>query len=307
MEPDSNLVFNITILVLLLGCAVFFAEPAIRALAALPEFARGVFRAKRREVTKEEILMMVDKGGERGSIEESEKEMINNIFEFDDRTVDEMMTHRTEIIAVEIGAPLSEIISTALRSGYSRIPVYKDDLDSIAGILHVKDLLPLIIKNGEGEFSLSSCIRGPLYVLESNTCMTVLGEFKAKKMQMAIVVDEYGGTSGLVTMEDLLESIVGNIQDEYDEEDEEKEILALEDGRYIVDGLTPLEDVDKFFNLNLSGEYEADTIGGYVIDRLGRIPSEGENPEVEAGAYIFTVNEMDERRVVKIEVSKRYV
>lgn len=254
------------------------------------------------EVTEEEIRMMIDVGGEHGSIEESEKEMLNNIFEFDDRTVDEMMAHRTEITAIEMGTPLEKIVETALSSGYSRIPVFEDDLDSIVGILYVKDLLALISSDADdAQFSLKNYMREPLYVLESNTCMAVLGEFKTKKIQMAIVVDEYGGTSGLVTMEDLLESIVGNIQDEYD--DEEEEIFILGENRFLVDGLTPLEDVEKYFGLSFADE-EFDTIGGYIVDQLGRIPSDNEHPGVIIGGYQFIVSEMDERRVAKLEVER---
>ncbi len=149
------------------------------------------------------------------------------------------------------------------------------------------------------EFTLSQYLREPLYVPESSTCMDVLGQFKAKKVHLAVVVDEYGGTAGLVTMEDLLESIVGSIQDEYD--DEEDEIFALGDGRFLVDGLTSLSDIDKYFDLKLSEHDENDTIGGYVVNVLGRLPAEGEHPHVEAGGYRFIVSEMDERRVARLE------
>lgn len=254
------------------------------------------------EVTEEEIRMMIDVGNERGSIEESEKEMLNNIFELDDRTVSEMMTHRTEVAAIETGTPLGEVIKLAVESGYSRIPVYEDDLDSIIGILYVKDLLGLVTETETADFNLQNYMREPLYVLENNTCTAVLAQFKARKVQIAVVVDEYGGTSGVVSMEDLLESIVGNIQDEYD--DEEEDILLLAENRFLVDGLTSLEDVDKYFNLDLDDDEEFETIGGYVLNQLGRIPSEDEHPSVELEGYRFIVSEMDERRVAKLEVER---
>lgn len=250
------------------------------------------------QVTEEEIRMLIDVGNESGNIEQTEKEMINNIFEFDDRTVEEMMTHRTEIVAVELDTPLNEIIKVAVESGNSRIPAYEDDLDSIKGILYVKDLLELVLTSPGADFDLSAHLREPLYVLESTSCMALLKDFKARKIQMAIVVDEYGGTSGLVTMEDLLESIVGNIQDEYD--DEEDDISTLSDSEYMVDGLTPLDDVVKFFDLSILNEDEFDTIGGYVVSQLGRIPAENEHPSVTIGGVSFTIHEMDERRVSKL-------
>lgn len=249
------------------------------------------------KVTEEEIRMMIDVGGESGTIEPSEKDMLNNVFEFDDRTAEETMTHRTEIMAFEINTPLDEVIKVALESGYSRIPVYEDDIDSIVGILYVKDLLALVSKN-EGEFSLAKYMRPPLYALESTSCSSLLSEFKEKKIQMAVVVDEYGGTSGLVSMEDLLEGIVGNIQDEYD--DEEEDISETEDGRYIVDALASIEDVFKFFSLITDDSDDYDTIGGYIINELGYIPSEDDKPSVMIGNVCFSVQEMDERRIEKL-------
>lgn len=274
-------------------------------VALLSASTNGVLRlmgidpnAKPEEVTEEEIRMMIDVGGESGTIEPSEKDMLNNVFEFDDRTAEEMMTHRTEITALELGTPLEEVIRLALESGYSRIPVFKDDIDSIVGILYVKDLLALIPRLQESEFELAQYMRAPLYALESTASTTLLSEFKEKKIQMAIVVDEYGGTSGLVSMEDLLESIVGNIQDEYD--DEEEDISECGDGRYLVDALAPLEDVLKFFSLRFEDADDYDTIGGYIINELGYIPAEGSNPSVMLGDVRFTVQEMDERRIAKL-------
>jgi len=256
-------------------------------------------------VTEEEIRMMIDVGNESGSIEESDKDMINNIFEFDDRTADEMMTHRTEIVAVDLDSPLDEIIQTVVESGYSRIPVCEGDLDSIVGILYAKDLLKLLGENPGDQFSLQSFMREPLYVLESTNCKMLMTEFKQKKIQMAVVVDEYGGTSGLITMEDLLEAIVGNIQDEYDEEEEE-EISRISANDYLVDGLAGLEEVAKFFGFEPdeeeAGEFE--TIGGYVMHKLGYIPAESDRPSVVAGEILFTVEEMEERRIAKLRAKR---
>ncbi|WRS28280.1 hemolysin family protein [Oscillospiraceae bacterium MB08-C2-2] len=253
-------------------------------------------------VTEEEIRMMIDVGNENGNIEESNKDMINNIFEFDDRTVIETMTHRTEMTAVDIEDSLEEIVEVATSTGYSRIPVYEEDPDSILGILYVKDLLTLVMQKDVDSFDIRAHLREPLYVLESTNCKQLLKEFQERKVQMAIVIDEYGGTSGLVTMEDLLESIVGNIQDEYDDEDEE--IAAVNENCYLVDGLTTVEDVGKYFNIRFADDEDFETIGGYVLNQLGYIPSEEEHPSVQIGDIVFTVSEMDERRISKLHVER---
>lgn len=256
---------------------------------------------KLKEVTEEEIRMMVDVGNESGTIEESEKDMINNIFEFDNRTADEIMTHRTDMTAIEINTSLDEIISIAVEDGHSRIPVYNENLDDIEGILYVKDLLELILKKPE-TFDISKYMRKALFVPETNHCKELFQDFKDKKIQMAIVVDEYGGTSGLVTMEDLIESIVGNIQDEYD--DETEEISQVSKNVFIIEGITSLDDIEKLFNMKFSQDDDYDTIGGYIIDKIGHIPSENEHPVISISGINFTVLNMDERRISKIRAEK---
>jgi len=252
------------------------------------------------QVTEEEIRMMIDVGEESGSIQEQEKDMINNIFEFNDRSASEVMVHRTEVVALEADTPLDEIIATALDSGYSRIPVYEDSIDDIKGILYVKDLLERVLKAPDESFKLEEYLREPLYVLESQSCLQLLSDFQQKKVQIAVVVDEYGGTSGLVTMEDLLESIVGNIQDEYDDEDED--ISPITETLFLLDGLTDLEEVEKYFHIELDQDEdeEFETIGGYIVHHLGQIPAEGQHPCVEIGGVRFTVDAVDERRIVAL-------
>ena len=246
--------------------------------------------------------MMIDVGHENGSIEQAHREMINNIFEFDDRTAEEIMTHRTEMTALPLTASLEECIHTAVETGYSRVPVYDEDLDDIVGILYIKDLLNLVLSSPPFEFKVENYMRQPLYVPETNRCKELFKELQEKKVQMAIVVDEYGGTAGLVTMEDLLESIVGNIQDEYD--DEEEEVSQLSENVYLMDGLTQLEDVEKLFSIHFDGDGDYDTIGGYIIDELGYIPAADEHPAVTVGNVSFTVLDVVERRIDKIRVER---
>ncbi|MDR2932226.1 MAG: hemolysin family protein [Oscillospiraceae bacterium] len=256
---------------------------------------------KPEEVTEEEIRMMIDVGSESGTIENQEKDMINNIFEFDDRSAAEIMTHRTDVESIEITATLEEIVALATKTGYSRIPVYEDDLDNIIGVLYGKDLLDFITQPA-ADFKLRQYMREPLYVLESTSCKKLLALLQEKKIQMAVVVDEYGGTAGIVTMEDILESIVGNIQDEYD--DEEEEITQISENLYLIEGTTPLEDVERYFDLECEEDEDFDTIGGYLIYRTGRIPGELEHPSLTIGDIRLTVLEMDDRRVDKIEARR---
>ncbi|RPF43102.1 putative hemolysin [Hydrogenoanaerobacterium saccharovorans] len=254
------------------------------------------------QVTEEEIRMMVDVGNERGVIEQSQKEMINNIFEFDDRTAGEVMTHRTEVTGVEVDVTIEELVRLAVEEGYSRIPVYEDTLDDIKGIIYVKDLLTLVKDNVPTDFDVRNYMRKALFVPESNRCRELFLEFKAKKVQMAIVVDEYGGTSGVVTMEDLLESIVGNMQDEYD--DEEDEINRISDTIFTLDGSISLEEIERLMKIKIPDDVDYDTLGGLITDLLGRIPSEDEHPKILIDDVEFTVLKVEDRRIAKVKAEK---
>lgn len=253
-------------------------------------------------VTEEEIRMMVDVGNERGVIEESQKQMINNIFEFDDRTAGEVMTHRTEVTGVEVDVTIDELVRLAVEDGYSRIPVYEDTLDNIVGIIYVKDLLTLVKENAPEHFDVRGYMRKALFVPESNRCRELFLEFKSKKVQMAVVVDEYGGTSGVVTMEDLLESIVGNIQDEYD--DEEEEINRISDTAFTLDGSLSLDEVEYLMKIDIPDDVDYDTLGGLITDLLGRIPSEDEHPKIQIQDVEFTVLKVEDRRIAKVKAEK---
>lgn len=249
-------------------------------------------------VTEEEIRMMVDVGGEKGVIEDVQKEMINNIFEFDDLDAGDIMTHRTDMVAVEVGDDLSEVVDTAVSEGYSRIPVYEDDQDNIIGIVYVKDLLAYVGKKLPAK-SLRDIMRTPMYVPESKICGDLFKEMTEKRTQMAVVVDEYGGTAGIVTLEDIVEAIVGNIQDEYDDEDEE--ISKINETTFTIDGMTNLEEVAELTGTELpEGSY--DTVAGFIIKELGLLPEEGKTYEVNYKNLKLTVLSVDERRIDKVRV-----
>ena len=212
------------------------------------------------------------------------------------------MTHRTEIIAVPADAGLDDIIRLATEEGYSRMPVYEEDIDNIIGVLYVKDLLGFAIQPANG-FQIRDHIRKALFVPETNSCEELFQQLKTKKLQMAIVIDEYGGTSGLVTMEDLLESIVGNIQDEYDEEEEQ--ISRVGDHIYLIDGTTSIEEVERLFDISFPEDSEYDTLGGYITEQLGHIPRTGELARVELENIQFTVVSMVERRIAKVRAEQK--
>ena len=249
-------------------------------------------------VTEEEIRMMVDVGGEKGVIEDVQKEMIYNIFEFDDLDAGDIMTHRTDMVAVEVGDDLSEVVDTAVSEGYSRIPVYEDDQDNIIGIVYVKDLLAYVGKKMPAK-SLRDIMRTPMYVPESKICGDLFKEMTEKRTQMAVVVDEYGGTAGIVTLEDIVEAIVGNIQDEYDDEDEE--ISKINETTFTIDGMTNLEEVAELTGTELpEGSY--DTVAGFIIKELGLLPEEGKTYEVNYKNLKLTVLSVDERRIDKVRV-----
>ena len=252
------------------------------------------------EYTEEEIRILVDAGNEKGLIETERKEMINNVFEFNDRTVGEIMTHRTDMEALELTENLNEVFKAFNESGHSRIPVYDEDIDDIVGMLYVKDLLELFVDEKKREkFSIRNYMREPMFVYENLKCDDLFDEFQKTKVQVAIVLDEYGGTYGIVSMEDLLESIVGDIQDEYD--DEEQEFQELNENHFIVDGAAIIDDVAKLIGVELDDSMN-DTIGGLVMDKLGYVPEEDEHPSVTIGNAVFTIKSMDERSIDKIDI-----
>lgn len=249
-------------------------------------------------LTEEEIRMMVDVGGEKGVIEDVQKEMINNIFEFDDLDAGDIMTHRTDMTAVDANDPIMDVVKTAIESGYSRIPVFDDDPDNIIGIIYVKDLLRYI-GTDLPKHAMRKIMRTPMYVPESKSCGDLFKEMTSKHTQMAVVVDEYGGTAGIVTLEDIVEAIVGNIQDEYD--DEEEEISKINETTFTIDGLTDIDELDEIIGKDLpEGDY--DTVAGYIISRLGYLPKEGEHSEVMFENIKFTVLEVENRRIEKVKV-----
>ncbi len=250
-------------------------------------------------VTEEEIKMLIDEGEEKGTIELEEKEMINNIFEFNDISVSEVMTHRTDIFAIDINSDIEENLKELDDYKYSRIPIYEDTIDDIKGILFIKDLLKYY--RTKKPIKVKSIMREAYFVSENKPINELFKDLQKNKMQMAIVIDEYGGTAGLVTMEDLLEEIVGNIFDEYD--DIEYEFQKVDDNTCIINGSVSIYELKKILNVDVpEGDYE--TLSGYLLEILGRVPEDNENPTIETENVIYKIEKYEDKRILWVKACK---
>ena len=252
-------------------------------------------------VTEEEILQMVGEGEEKGVIEETERDMITNILDFKDTTAGETMTHRTDIIAVEDTDTISQVVEASVENGCSRMPVFHEDIDTVVGICYIKDLLPYVGRPVPEFIKITDLMRPAYFVPETKKCSQLFTEMTERKVQIAIVLDEYGGTAGLITLEDLVEDIVGNIQDEYDHEEEE--IHRMSETEFTVDGAASIDEVADMAGVDLpEGDY--DTIAGLVTERLGRLPKAGEHPQVKEAGLTITVLEVEEQRIARLLLVK---
>lgn len=263
----------------------------------------GEYDGEDLQVTEEDFLMMVDAGNETGLIEENQRDMINNIIDFEDVTITNVMTHRTELVAIDVDMKISDVVYLAMNEGYSRMPVYKDYIDNIIGILMVKDLLGLIGAEDISHFSVKHFVRPALFVPETAKCKYVLEDMLRDKAQLAVAVDEYGGTAGIVTMEDLLEEIVGSIRDEYD--DEEIEVRDMGSGLFTIEGNADPEETLSQLGIALpeeqDGDTKFDTMSAWLVELLGRIPDEDENSEIVYENVRFTVLLMEDNWISKIK------
>ena len=259
----------------------------------------GVSGEEEETVTEEEIRMMVDVGEEKGAIDLEEKEMINNVFEFDDKIVSEIMVPRTRIFAVDINSSISDVIEELTEDDrYSKIPVYDETIDEIKGIVYVKDIL---ISQKNKNTKIRGLVKKALFVPETKPVNELFQEMRKNKKQIAIVIDEYGGTSGIVTIEDILEEIVGEIYDEYDEIDEKFE--KIDDNTFILDGSISIYDTEKILGFKIpEGEY--DTLSGYLIEELGRIPEEKAKDTIETKDATFKIEKVKNKRIVKVRACK---
>ena len=248
-------------------------------------------------MTEEEIKRMISLGEEEGVLEEEEKEMIDSIFKFGDTKVQEVMVPRSDMVTIEANQGLDNILKLVMEAGHSRIPVFERRIDNIIGILYAKDLLNLWEQSSRARLKVKDLVHPAYFVPETKKVNELLREFQKQRIHLAMVVDEYGGTAGLVTLEDLLEEIVGEIEDEYDKGKERIEIL--EKGIALVDGKTDIGEVNERLGIKLPEE-EVETVAGFVVDHLGRVPRVGE--EIIYQGTKITVVEADRRRVIKVKI-----
>jgi len=251
------------------------------------------------KVSKEEIKSFVKVGREHGVINETEKEMINGIFEFDDKLAHEVMTPRTEVYMINIETPLNKYLDELIEERYSRIPVYEDDTDNIIGILYIKDFFSEARKHGFENVDIRSILHPPYLVPETKYIHELFKELQAYKKHMAVLIDEYGGFSGIVSIEDLIEEVMGNIDDEYDED--KPAIKKIDNNTFIIPGMISINDFNDYFNVDLKSQ-NYDTMSGFIIEIIGRIPKSTEEKNIQHKNLSFKIEEIKEKRIEKIKL-----
>lgn len=279
------------------------ASPFVKLLTLSTNAVSKIFKITENEeevVTEEEIRMMIDVGEEKGVIGVAAKEMLNNVFEFNDKIVSEIMIPRTEVFALDKELTIKEVIDILSEdTRYSRVPVYEETIDNIVGIVYIKDIL--LSKKDENR-KIKELMKKAYYVPETITVDKLFEEMRKNKKQISIVIEEHGGTSGIVTMEDILEEIVGEIYDEYDTS--ENKVVELDSTTYLIDGSLAIYDLEKIFDVEIpEGDY--DTISGYLIDLLGRIPKPKENIIIETEQLDFKVEKVKNKKIVQVKVCKK--
>lgn len=279
----------------------FVLSPVVRLAVAISNLLSMPLGGQKRDsaslVTQEELKTMVDAGEEEGLIEEDEKEMILSVLDFGDTLAREVMVPRIDITAVEVNTSIKEVTDLIITSGHSRLPIYRETIDDIVGFLYVKDILKALHEDSEPP--LAKLARPAYYTVESKKVSELLQEMQNRRVHACIVVDEYGGTAGMVTIEDILEEIVGDIQDEYDTEEPEVQLLPDNAG-YIFDAGIDIDDVNDLLHVELPTD-QSDTLGGFIYDQIGEVPEKGAT--VQFARLLFTVLEVNDRRILKVEVT----
>lgn len=307
IAPKSLALQHAEKIALLCGRVIYFLSiitmPAVKAVSFSSDLLvrpfGGQVKFSTPIVTEEELKMLVEAGEEEGVLEEEEKEMIHSIFEFTDTVVRQVMVPRIDMKSIDVSARLSELLEVIMRYGHSRIPVYEDNVDNIVGVVHAKDLLPVLAQELH-DADIRSVMRSAYFIPESKKIDELMAEFKLSKIQMAIVRDEYGGTAGLVTLEDLLEEIVGDIMDEYDVE--ERMIEVIDDDHAIVSARMDVGDLNDQMHLDIPDTEDYETIGGFVFGLFGRQPVEGES--VDYDSVKFTIKSIEGGRLHMIAIDR---
>lgn len=277
------------------------ATPFVYIFMGISKFIARMFGVQLTEdvfaITEDDIKSFVNVGKDEGVIEEEEQEMIHSIFEFSDTTVKEIVTPRTTVFALESKRTLSEVWQDIIEQGFSRIPVYEDQIDNIIGILYLKDLIKCD-KNKDKDVEVKELMREAYFIPSTKTLIELLSEFRKKQNHMAIILDEYGGTLGIITIEDLLEEIVGEIRDEFDQEEEN--IRQIRETLYDIKGETSIEDLNEEVGIDIPISEEYETVSGYIQSELGRVAEL--NDQVKKDNYILKVLEIDNKRIDKVRV-----
>ncbi len=289
-----------------IGIIVFLAKitsPFVKLLSGSTNILVKIFGLDKKNteetISKEEIKSLVEAGRQYGVINETEKQMINSIFAFDDKLAKEVMTPRTDVFLININTPYDKLMNKLLEEKYSRIPVYEKDNDNIIGILYMKDLFIETHKNKVENIDIRKMLHAPYFVPETKNIDELFKELQTTRNHMAVLIDEYGGFSGIATIEDLIEEVMGEIDDEYD--DDEPDIKKIDNDTFVVNGSISVDNVNSQLNLKLASE-DSDTIGGFVVDLLGHIPRNGEQKSVNYKNIIFRIEEVKDRRIEKIKV-----
>lgn len=277
------------------------SSPIILIIRSISKLIGSLFGTQRDaevpKITEDELFTAMNLSKDEGLLELDEYSIIEKVFAFSDNFVKDVMTPRTDVVYLNVNSTPEEIFNVFTEEGYSRIPVYEEDIDNILGILHVKDLIKLYVSKEDKE--LREILRKPMHTFEYQKSSDLFNQMRKNKQTFAVVLDEYGGTDGIVTMEDLIEEIVGDIEDEYDDVDEYDEIMPLKNNMYIVDGSCRIEDLRKRLNLDIYSD-EVDTVGGFVFEKIDRIPEQGEVLEFEN--LVFTVLELEKNRISKLKL-----
>ena len=276
--------------------------PIIQGLNLITNLVIKILPVKQEKIfdSEEELKMLAELGEEEGTLQEEESDMIQSIFDFTEKTVGEIITPRVDIVALKSNDSIDNAMDIIGKRQFSKIPIYKESIDNIRGILYAKDIIPYLL-GSRPNINLLTLAREPFFVPETKPIDDLLQEFKAKKTSIAIVVDEWGGTDGLVTLEDVVEEVMGEIRDPYDKEEED--VLIQSDGSFIVDGSITIYDLEEETDIEFPEERDYDTLAGFILDTLTHIPQVGEN--IEFNNLIFTVQTIDNNRIGKIKIFKR--
>ncbi|MFG0249051.1 MAG: hemolysin family protein [Phycisphaeraceae bacterium JB051] len=299
-QPEAIVAWSIPLLTVLL--AIF--TPVVAFLHLFDPVVRRVSGASlvddAESDASDEVMSVVEEHESVGSVDSEQKEMIEAVFDLTDTLAGEIMTPRTDIEGIEYGKSLTEIRDLILEAGHSRIPVYGENLDDIQGVLYVKDLIKLINDEHLGEFDLKNYLRDVLMIPESKSVRDLLAEFKATKVHIAIVLEEYGGTAGLVTIEDILEELVGDIEDEYEEDEEKPTVRKIADDLFEVDARVYIDDLNDELEVELPEDEDYETVGGFVFSTLGHVPEVGET--FSHGSLAVTVLAAEKTKVLSVQI-----